>query len=507
LSNQLSYQVFELIKSLSKAEKRHFKIYTKRNKPEKSIFFVQLFDLIDKMNTYDETKISKMFPQIKGNLLSNYKAHLYEQILISLRLLHHKEIDVRIKELISFADILHKKGLYKQSLLQLLKAKQLAEKNNNNILKLEIVENEKLIESRYITRSDENRAHDLVSQSNKIVKIMANENEWSNLALKLYDYYLKFGHIKNKSESIVIHSFFKKNLPKETVDSFFAKIYKSQCYAWYNYIIQNFVTCYKHSKEWVSLFDEKKQNLEPELYMKGLHNCLSSLFYCNDKVRFKKNQELLAQYIKVNQDNFNENQKLLAFIYYETAVLNMFFLEGKFNQGTEYCTVLSKKISPFENQLDLHRIFMFHYKMACLKFGADNYKGSIQHLNFIINHPNYHLREDIQCFARILNLIAHYELGNDELIEYQIKSTYRFLLKLKDMQKVQMAVLNFLRATVYIEKQNVITHFKSLKKELECILEDKYELRPTLYLDIISWLESRISGKKVEEIIYQKKNP
>jgi hypothetical protein len=75
------------------------------------------------------------------------------------------------------------------------------------------------------------------------------------------------------------------------------------------------------------------------------------------------------------------------------------------------------------------------------------------------------------------------------------------------MQKVQMAVLNFLRATVYIEKQNVITHFKSLKKELECILEDKYELRPTLYLDIISWLESRISGKKVEEIIYQKKNP
>ena len=32
-------------------------------------------------------------------------------------------------------------------------------------------------------------------------------------------------------------------------------------------------------------------------------------------------------------------------------------------------------------------------------------------------------------------------------------------------------------------------------------LKDPYERRPTLYLDIISWLESKIHNKPVEEIV------
>ncbi|MCB9361280.1 MAG: hypothetical protein H6588_08265 [Flavobacteriales bacterium] len=429
MPNQLTYQVFELIKSLSKAEKRHFKIYAKRNQAIKSIFFVELFDILDKMPNYDEQKINQKLPELKGNSLSNHKAHLYEQVLISLRLLHHKEIDVRIKELISFADILHKKGLYKQSLLQLEKAKLLAEKNNNNVLKLEIVENEKLIESRYITRSDKNRATSLVEESRKISQTLQNESEWSNLALQLYDYYLKFGHVKNESENKIIKNFFTDNLPKTNVDSFYSKLYKHQSYAWYNYITQNFATCYKHSKEWINLFDDEKQKSEPELYMKGLHNCLSSLFYCDNKERFSQIQNILDVYIRNHFNTFNKNQIVLAFIYQETSNLNLFFLEGKFSEGSIYGNELIQKIENIKIQLDVHRIFMFYYKIACLRFGSKDYKGAIKLLNYIINHPNNHLREDIQCFSRILNLIAHYELGNDELIEHQIKSTYRFLLK------------------------------------------------------------------------------
>ncbi len=48
-------------------------------------------------------------------------------------------------------------------------------------------------------------------------------------------------------------------------------------------------------------------------------------------------------------------------------------------------------------------------------------------------------------------------------------------------------------------------YFINLKSELEVILEDKYERRPTLYLDIISWLESKVSGESVEGIIMKKK--
>ncbi len=197
---------------------------------------------------------------------------------------------------------------------------------------------------------------------------------------------------------------------------------------------------------------------------------------------------------------------ILAFIYYETARLNLFFLTGEFTDGAFYTIELEKRIEKHQSLIDIHRILIFHYKIACLKFGSDDYKGCIKHLNFIINHPSLSLREDIQSFARILNLIAHYEIGNDDLIEYQIKTTYKFLLKLEEMQKVQKVVFNFLKKSVHINRNELQPSFVNLKNDLEVILEDKYERRPTLYLDIISWLESKLTDNTVEEIIKRKRS-
>ena len=36
---------------------------------------------------------------------------------------------------------------------------------------------------------------------------------------------------------------------------------------------------------------------------------------------------------------------------------------------------------------------------------------------------------DLQCYARLLHLMAHYELGNFEIMESLIKSVYRFMAK------------------------------------------------------------------------------
>lgn len=509
MPNQLTYQLFELIKTLSKSEKRYFKLYAKRNLIDKQLIFIQLFDVIDKMEVYNEKKISLKFPKLKGSLLSNHKANLYEQLLMSLRLLKHKKPLIRIKELISFADVLLQKGLYLQSLIQLNKAKQLATTYHADILHLEIITFEKLIETSYITRSHQERASELIEETNQIRKTIKEVELWSDLALKMYDYYLKFGHIKNKNDFNQIVSFFEENLPqnKDKNLSFHGEVYKLQSYVWFNYTIQEFVQCYKFSLNWIAAFDRSpamKIN-ESDLYMKGLHNCLSALFYCDEAQRFENKLHVLENYIANNQTSFNRNQSILAFIYLETAKLNLFFLRGEFTEGAKYTIDFEKKLLEHQDQIDVHRILIFHYKIACLKFGMDDYKGAIKHLNFIINHPSLSLREDIQCFARILNLIAHYDLGNDELIDYQVKTTYKFLLKLKDMQKVQQAVFKFLRKSGAIDRKQLIPYFIALKEELEVILEDKYERRPTLYLDIISWLESKINNCSVEEIIKKKK--
>ena len=135
-ANDSKDSLYVLIKSLSKSEKRQFKLYVGRLDGNADSKYLQLFNLLDKMNTYDESEIFKQ-NIVKKQQLSNLKAHLYKQILISLRLSPaHQNIRVQIREQLDFATVLYQKGLYQQSLKLLEKAKHMAiENEEKNLIK------------------------------------------------------------------------------------------------------------------------------------------------------------------------------------------------------------------------------------------------------------------------------------------------------------------------------------------------------------------------------------
>ena len=138
--------IFILIKSLTKSEKRQFKLFVNRMGSNFDSKFLNLFNLLEKSDKYDEKLILKK-NFVKKQQLSNLKAHLYKQILISLRLNPaNKNIRLQIREQLDFATILYHKGLYKQSLKLLEKSKNLALKNEEKYTAYEIVELEKVIE-------------------------------------------------------------------------------------------------------------------------------------------------------------------------------------------------------------------------------------------------------------------------------------------------------------------------------------------------------------------------
>ena len=86
-SNQTD-NLFKLINTMSKAEKRSFKLYVNRIQGSETAKFIQLFDVLDKQKKYDEDLIFQKVPEIKKTQLSNLKRHLYKQLLTSLRLIH-----------------------------------------------------------------------------------------------------------------------------------------------------------------------------------------------------------------------------------------------------------------------------------------------------------------------------------------------------------------------------------------------------------------------------------
>ena len=67
--------LFVLIKSLSKSEKRQFKLYVGRLGVNEESKFLMLFNVLDKLQKYDEeTILKKGF--VKKQQLSKLKSHL-----------------------------------------------------------------------------------------------------------------------------------------------------------------------------------------------------------------------------------------------------------------------------------------------------------------------------------------------------------------------------------------------------------------------------------------------
>lgn len=507
MSNVNSDGLIKLIQSLTKSEKRSFKLYATRNSSSDELKFLQLFDFIEKTENYsDELAIQKL-PQLKKSQLSNIKAHLYKQVLTSLRLQYlSRRSDSEIRESIDYAQILYRKGFYLQALRLLEKAKFNAKKIHADILTLSIVQFEKVIESQYITRSIDSRADELTSESSELENKVSGAVHYSNIALQLYSLYLKVGFVRNEKDHVFVKDFFYSKLPKVIPSklSVEERLHLYNAHIRYNHMIQDFVMCYKYAKLWVDLFETYPvlADQNKELYLKGMHNLLLALFNLRSYKRYVEVLTHLEQNPPTERDS--ENVVLLYKQYVFTNQINRFYLEGNFQEGLKLVEPILEFVASSEEKLDVHRSLVFYYKIACLYFGNGDNRKAIYYLNLILQMKEQSIREDIQSFARILNLIAHFELGNDDLLEYQVKSVYRYLSKMGDLQGVQKEILDFIRNLSRVNPSDLKRAFKQLLHKLTKLSQSNYEKRPFLYLDIISWLECKISDRTVQEVIREK---
>ena len=508
MTNTHKDALFVLVKSLSKSEKRQFKLYVGRLGVNTDAKFLALFNLLDKVKKYDEKAILES-GIVKKAQLSNLKAHLYKQILVSLRLNPvNQNIRVQIREHLDFATILYQKGLYKQSLKILDKAKSTAIENEEKNIAYEIVELEKIIETQYITRSIPDRADELAIQAKELSALNVMTSKLSNLSLQLYGIMLKVGYVQSDEDYQRVKEYFEKHMPKYKLKDlgFREKLWLYKAHLWYSFLIQDFLSSYKYSSKWVDLFYEQKEQiyLNPVFFLKGNHYLLESLFYVRYSSQFKQTLDRLETVVASDDFPKNDNITSLTFLYLNANKLNLHFLEGTFNKGLYLVKIIEYGINKHKERIDAHHIMVLYYKIACLYFGNGDNKSCILYLKKIINNKNLKMREDLMCFARVLSLVAHYEAGMDYHLEVQLKSTYKFLLKMNDLHAVQKEMIKFLRNLGNIYPHELQNEFRKLHTELKKYEDHPYEKRAFLYLDIISWLESHLENKPVAQVIKEK---
>jgi hypothetical protein len=306
-ASQQNDALFVLIKSLTKSEKRQFNLYVGRLGGNIDAKFFSLFKFLEKLKIYDE-KVIIHSGIVSKQQLSNLKAHLYKQILISLRLNPaHKNIRIQIREQLDFATILYQKGLYKQSLKLLDKAKSLALENEEKNIAYEIVELEKVIETQYITRSLSNRADQLSVQAKTLSQQNVIASKLSNLSLQLYSHLLQNGYVKNNEELEFIDTYFNSKLPKYDYQNFGfrEKLWLYKSHLWYSFLTQDFIQSYKYARKWVDLFKEDTKHISqhPVFYLKGKNYLLEASFFVKKTATFK--EELACFEEEVDKKNYS----------------------------------------------------------------------------------------------------------------------------------------------------------------------------------------------------------
>ncbi|HHS95506.1 MAG TPA: hypothetical protein ENJ45_02870 [Phaeodactylibacter sp.] len=135
-------------------------------------------------------------------------------------------------------------------------------------------------------------------------------------------------------------------------------------------------------------------------------------------------------------------------------------------------------------------------------FGCGDFDKALNSLNDYLNLPRNIKRQDLQSLGRILNLIIHYEMGNNELLEYLLRSSYRFLRKRNRMFEFEKRLMRFIKNSKdMIYRKQIKKAFIILKEDFESLLQIPSEKAMLQYFDFIAWLESKIENKTFAEII------
>jgi hypothetical protein len=103
-----------------------------------------------------------------------------------------------------------------------------------------------------------------------------------------------------------------------------------------------------------------------------------------------------------------------------------------------------------------------------------------------------------------MHLLAHYELGNDMIIESLTKSVYRFMAKMKNLSAVEEAIFVFLRKSINLPKRQVKAEMEKLLDKVKQYENNPLQTRTFAYLDVISYLEAKVEGKPMGLVLQEK---
>ncbi|MCB9234325.1 MAG: hypothetical protein H6581_21890 [Bacteroidia bacterium] len=485
--------LFQLIKSLSKGERRNFKLFSKLQEGDKN--YALLFEAMDRQDDYDERIILKEFQGEKfTRQLSVAKNYLYNFILRTLHIFD-KGPSAELRTLLHQVELLLDKNLFAHAEKILRKATHMAEKQESfeELLQALRYRRRILIQS---SRMNEFTVffQEIQEEEMAVLEKIANLQAYQHLGDKIYVEKEKAEEARGENELDKFKEVLKSPLMQDEKAplSIRAQILRllimEDCFRF----ITDIPGCLDSVQKAIHIF-QTEPFIREELNLKYIHsltNCAVYHFILGD---YDKGAELLE--VLNNVEAENPQEKLAIFERYYSLKIANCMDSGNIEEGKRVLAGFERQYPEMEGHMRKALQFALFQRIANFWLIAGEPREALVWINKILNEPKTETRADIQCSSRILNLVIHYELGNKELVEYNCKSAYRFIYKRKRLfgfERVSLKYLRKLATTFNYESEQEL--FVEFKNELTEALKNPFEENGLSLFDIDLWLESKIKG-------------
>lgn len=492
-----SDDLFVLIRSLSKQEKRYFKIHASKHIIGNQNKYLRLFDAIDAQKKYDEHALRRKFAKesfVKQMFV--IKNYLFELILKTLNAFHaENNSEGRTRSLLQSFDVLFGKGLYEHCGKLIARAQKLAEQAESFPLLIEVLHKKhqlKKADSSYYV--DEKEIDDLIGMKKRVIEKLANLVQYEELHDKLQSRILKKGwyvrteeEIKQEYGSITGSDFFSN---ESLALSDRSRIYYYINNSVFSYLKGDAALSHDYSKQLVNMLESSSEmatGYMPE-YISSLNNLVfTSMRLGNYREAFARIQKMKS--LKVNSEMLESRLFRAAYL----PELIMYNHSQQTEAGLKASEEVENKLTRFEKYMPRQDLYYFLYNMSCLNFKAGKFNHASKYLYKITNDPEAQAMSDIQANSKILNLIVKFELDEVDVLPYMIRSTYRFLLKQNRYHKFENAILSFIRKLPSATDKHLMEEFISLRSELETMSNDIHEKNAIDFFGILPWLDKRLN--------------
>lgn len=487
--------LFDVVQTLTPAEKRYFKLYIGHNALTENSNYKLLFDLVEKQRVADDTEIKKQLgARSMSAQLSVSKHHLYNHVLKSLQLFHYsKSVQRTLRNYLDQIELLYDKQLFSQCTLLADKAAKLANHYEKLTYLQEILQWQVVLAMKNLKSKDINLTlQQLYQQQSVVASNITRTNHLSFLDNQMLVLIKKHGLIRTAKDAepfdIIIHDEALRSLKK--LPLFVHQYYYHHIFALYEYIKENNKKSHAHRASMLELFEARSEMKEEmkHWYISSLNNYILT---CQQLKKEKEFIDTLGKLRAVQPSSPEESRQI--FINSYTQEILYYYYDGNFKKTTKLATVIDEFLYKSDSKSDFPNVVLFKFILACSFTQTGEYARALNYINDIVNNKDSEQIQDIYRFARIIQLLIHFELGNYSLLKSLVPSITR-ILKIKDrLFKTETVMLDlFGKVTATPPKSNVKAHLRDTAQKLSTILEDPYEQRALSYFDFRSWLNSKI---------------